>query len=426
MTYVWKFLAHLCRIITGLVFVFSGVAKGIDPIGGQTKLNDYLHAFGFSFSDGITLGLAMLLNLSEFIIGVALLTNSFMRVTSVFLLVFMFFFTSLTLYSALANPVSDCGCFGDAIKLTNWQTFFKNVFLLIPSLLLFYLRSTIAKSGARISEWTTIVTGSAIFVAFMWYNYSHLPIIDFRPYKVGTNIAEGMKIPEGMPQDEYDTRLFYEKDGIVKEYTLETYPWQDSTWKWVKTESVLVKKGYEPPIHDFSVILPDSTDITQQVLSDTSYTILFISYNLDKANKLALVKAGEFARYLSSHTQVKFYGLTSSPRNVIEQVQANFRIDFPFCQADETMLKTVIRSNPGYVLIHNGVVQAMWHYKALPRSNQFKGGLDSMLLNHYRTQSETLMLCVSVLIGLLVIVSSNQVIVKLIQKIRSFVSIRNK
>ena len=204
-----KFLLNICRILIGLVFIFSGFVKGIDPLGSDYKFTDYFNAFGMSWMNFSALFFSFLLSMAEFIIGICLFLNIKTKLASWGALLFMAVFTPLTLILAIKNPVTDCGCFGDALVLTNWETFFKNIILLVMVLLVFFNRNRF-KSIFNVLEQSVILTGSIIFMfCIEMYSYRHLPILDFRPYAVGANITEGMTIPEGAPHDEYSLSLIH-------------------------------------------------------------------------------------------------------------------------------------------------------------------------------------------------------------------------
>ncbi|MCK4630792.1 MAG: DoxX family protein, partial [Bacteroidales bacterium] len=226
------------RIVIGAIFVFSGFIKGIDLQGSAIKFDDYFVAFGMDFLIPASLPLATFMVSTEFIIGISLLFGYRTYWGAWGVLIFMAAFTPLTLGLALFNPVSDCGCFGDAIVLTNWQTFWKNVVLMIMVLLIFYHRKKFKPAYPAITDWSILVVIFVLFTGFSLYSYRHLPMIDFRPYNAGTNIPEKMKIPADAPVDEYETILIYEKNGIRKEFNLENFPWQDSTWSFVEQKSI--------------------------------------------------------------------------------------------------------------------------------------------------------------------------------------------
>jgi uncharacterized membrane protein YphA (DoxX/SURF4 family) len=377
-----KIIRTLCRMLTGIVFIFSGFVKGVDPLGFTYKIQDYFEAFHVEFLSRLALPLAIIAIAAELMIGLNLLTGLRIRFTSWLLLLFMSFFTVLTFILAIFNPVSDCGCFGDAVKLTNWQTFLKNVVLFIPTIIIFVQRKQFKRAHESMVEWSLVSAFILMGLLLSVYCYRNLPLIDFRPYSIGTNIPDKMKIPNGMPLDEYKTVLVYEKDGIQKEFSTANYPWQDSTWKWKETRQELVKKGYEPPIHDFVITSAGGYDITQDILQDTGYIFMIVSYDLKKANYKALQMLNTAAKEGSKNGN-RFVLLTSSSQDRIETYIETFRPAYDICTADPVTLKTVIRSNPGIVLIQHGTVLGIWsfrnfNYQSFQESSPLSASLNQM------------------------------------------------
>jgi hypothetical protein len=209
------------------------------------------------------------------------------------------------------------------------------------------------------------VITALLVVGFEFFNYTHLPLIDFMPYKVGKNIPEGMKIPEGSPRDEWEVLLYYEKDGEVKKFTAGNYPANDSTWKWVNTESKLVKQGYIPPIHDFSIRTPDDQDLTYDILEDPGYTFFLVSYDLKKAGTRNFDEINAIADFAASRG-IRFVALTGSVPEEYEAFKEKVRAGYPFYNTDPTTLKTMIRANPGLMLIKGGTVMGKWNHRHLP------------------------------------------------------------
>ena len=324
-----KTLLSISRLIAGAVFIFSGFVKAVDPMGSFYKFNDYFTAFHIQFLEPIALPLAVTLSSLEFLIGISMLIGYRYRIASWALLLFMVFFTILTLMLALTNPVSDCGCFGDAIVLTNWQTFIKNIILLPFVIFIFIYRKSINPSYPASSEWIYLSVFAVLIIGFQIHALRHLPLLDFRPYKTGTNIPEKMVIPEGAPGNEYKTYLYYEKDGVVKEFNEENFPWQDSTWKFVDSKNVLVRKGYEPPVHDFSVTDRNGDDITDMLLKDPGYSMLLIAGKIKEADETGLQRANDLAA-LCAGNNCKFYCLTASSGKEIYEVKSALMLDYDF------------------------------------------------------------------------------------------------
>lgn len=357
-----KLLRDACRFIIGIVFIFSGTVKAIDPLGTVYKFQDYFQAFHLSFLKEFSLPLTIILCTLEFIAGFSLLLNIRQKAGLVIVLLLMVVFTPLTFILALTNPVTDCGCFGDAVHLTNWQTFLKNIILLIPFIYLFITRNEIAPGSSKTRSWIIISIASTAFILFIFYNLRYLPVIDFLPYKTGTYIPDKMKMPEGSQGDKYKTTLVYQKDGRKQEFTLETYPANDTTWKFVEQKSVLISKGYQPPIHDFSITTVSNEDITNQILSSEKPVLLMISKKLKEADP-DLLRAGINKGYYCMGNLIDFYLVTASGS---DEVRTYGNGIITFCFGDETTLKTMIRSNPGYILLRKGTIIGKWSWANMP------------------------------------------------------------
>ncbi|MCD4769545.1 MAG: DoxX family protein [Bacteroidales bacterium] len=367
-----KQLRTISRIIAGLVFIFSGISKGIDPLGSMYKFIDYFTAFGFNSVEELSFFLGIVLCGAEFLIGFAILTNIRVREASWGLLIFMAGFTPLTLYLSIANPVEDCGCFGDAIHLTNWQTFYKNIFISIFVLIVFIERKKYRIIAPLKTEWFTLLLTGIVFILFVSYNYKYLPIVDFRPYKTGTNIMEDMTYPDNAPVDEYEVLLIYMKDGEKKEFTLENYPSDDTSWVFTDQKSTLISRGYTPPIYDFSLVDQYGVDLTIPILNDPGITILMMSTKLSDATSNNLEQGFETG-FESLAAGINFYIVTSSSPDDISRYENGLT----FLSVDETTLKTIVRANPGYLLLNKGVVIKKWSASTLPDKDNFIGVIEN-------------------------------------------------
>ena len=369
-----KVMWHVARVLLGLVFIFSGFVKGIDPWGSAYKFTDYFNAWGMESLTSFSFTLGVLLSALEFVTGVALLVNVFISFFSRIALIFMAFFTALTLYIAIYNPVTDCGCFGDALVLTNWETFYKNIFFLALALVILFFREKYNPKYSAIIP--AILAGATLFVYayFVNYSYNHLPIIDFRPYKIGSNIPDGMIVPDDAPKDIYENIFYYKnkETGKEKKFTEENYPWQDTlTWEFASMDSKQIQKGYEAPIHNFTIETPDGEDIKDFFLYDENYTFMLVCYNLDKAslsNFAAINELSEFAL----NENFNFFGLTSTSFGESEQFRVDNNVSFEFFNCDEITLKTIVRSNPGLVLLKNGTIIDKWHFNDIPTVDEFE------------------------------------------------------
>ena len=357
-----KVVANLCRLVLAVVFIFSGFVKAVDPLGTQYKMGDYLEAMhlGGLAPDIALLGLSVLLAATEFCLGIFLLFAIQRRLASRLSLLLMLVMTPLTLWLALTNAVGDCGCFGDAVVLTNWQTFWKNAVLLTAAAIVARWPKEMFRFVSESNQWI-VINYSVLFILIIsgWSLYD-LPQFDFRPYHVGANIMKGMEIPEGAEQPAFETTFILEKDGTQREFTLEDYP--DSTWTFVDSKTVQTKQGYVPPIHDFSIVTTEGDDITEEVLDDEGYTF---PPHLEEADDSRLDLINEFYEYAHEH-DYPFYCLTASNQKAMERWRDMTGADYPFCQTDETTLKTIIRSNPGLMLLKGGTVIRKWSHNNLP------------------------------------------------------------
>ncbi len=351
-------ISHIARTLLGLVFIFSGVVKAIDPLGTTYKIEDYLKAFGGFFTELMPLAetAAFCLIVIELTLGVCMVLHIKTEWTSWISLAFYCVMTPLTLYIALTNPVSDCGCFGEALILTNWQTFWKNVMLMLLVVILL-----ITKKYTR-PFWTwpfelgiTLLTIGGT-LGFMFRTLNHLPVKDFRPYKIGNNIPELMEYPEDAEADAYQITFVYKKDGVEQEFTLENYPKNDSTWTFVDQKSVLVKKGYEPPIHDFELMTMDYEDMTYAILESEEPVTLVIMYDLAKTDRTCLDRLGQLGE--------PCYYVTGSGEADIEQFCEEMGLGMDkFLSCDPVTLKTIVRANPGVIVLEEGTIIDKYNLK---------------------------------------------------------------
>lgn len=417
-----KGILFVSRVLAGSVFIISGLVKANDTVGFGIKLEEYFSAevLNLEFLIPLALPFAILMCIAEIVIGLALLAGLTMRLTSWLALLLTVFFGFLTFYSAFFNKVTDCGCFGDAIHFTPWQSFAKDMVLMAFVLPIFYWRKTIRVNqspqdfvffGASMLyiglfsiyvldwtfpiffalglfaltlaltsflqgsmvEWLIIGLSSVLSLLFSYYTYSHLPDKDYRPYAIGKSITDQMVIPPDKQGDVYETTFVYKNvsSGEEKTFNQDNYPWDDSTWVWVSTENILVKKGYEPPVHDFVITDETGLEIQDDVLADENYSFLVISSDVTRAKSEAMNAINAFTAAAESDGKM-VYGLTASLYDDLEPWRHENQVAITFYSADETMLKTVIRSNPGVILLKQGVVINKWHYNDLPNYESLK------------------------------------------------------
>ncbi len=482
-----KILANVFRIILGIVFVFSGFVKLVDPFGVQYKFVDYFLAMGLDFLQPTALFFGTLMPLLEFFIGNLLLFNLKPKLGVWGVLLFMSIFFPLTLWSAITNPVHDCGCFGEALILSNWETFAKNSVLIVLAIIVFTYRHKFKPSLPDVLQWLSaaLVVGVAVWLSL--FSIKHLPVIDFRPYRIGKNITEGMEIPESEINNvpEYKTTLVYKntKTDKTQEFDLNNIPEGDE-WQWLETKNKLIKEGYVPPIHDFSIStmpisgktssknvetsgsqidseslyevefqfenngktesffidnlptgdwvyarlisdknmlaenviltyeqngetseytlfdIPDETwtfveatyyndtdsgtatnntaeDITDLVLNDKGYSFLLVSYDIAKASTVNKEKINQLYDFATGNNMA-FYCLTaSSEEDVLKYIEKTGAM-YSFYNVDAITLKTIVRSNPGLVLIKEGTVLNKWSISDVPDVENFNRQLMGM------------------------------------------------
>ncbi len=378
---------NIGRLLMAATFIFSGYVKAIDPLGTQYKLTDYLQAMGIGslLPEWTLLVGAVLLAALEFSLGIFLLFAIRRHLVSRIVLALMSIMTLLTLWIVIANPVKDCGCFGDAVVLSNGQTFIKNIILLAIALMLLKWPTSMVRFVSKKTQWIVINYTVIFALALSAWSLWDLPLFDFRPYHVGANIAQGMKIPQGALQPQFETTFILEKNGQQKEFTLDNYP--DSTWTFVDSKTVQTAEGYVPPIHDFS-IQDNKTgeDITQEVLNDTGYTFLLISPTLAYADDSNFGRIDQIYEFAQDYGY-RFICLTASSDKDIAKWQDITGAEYPFYTTDATTLKTMIRSNPGLMLLHHGTIIQKWSHNKLPQPEELNQPLEKSALGKMPSDS---------------------------------------
>ena len=380
---------NVCRFVLAATFIFSGYVKAIDPLGTLYKLKDYAAAMSLNglLPDWALVGVAIALGALEFALGVFMLFAVRRHVVSRITLAFMTAMTVLTLWIFVADPVKDCGCFGDALKLTNGETLLKNIVLSACAALVAWRPVDMARFISRSNQWIVRYYTVAYIVITSVYCLYTLPIFDFRPYHVGMNIKQGMEIPEGAEQPEFESTFLLRKNGETREFTLDNYP--DSTWEYVDTRTVQTKKGYEPPIHDFALTSCDTgEDITEQVLTKKGYTFLLVSPRLAVADDSNFGDIDQIYEY-AEENGIDFYCVTASANGEIERWRDLTGAEYQFCNADETTLKTMIRSNPGLMLLKDGTIIGKWSHNALPQTDDLTAPLQQLTIGKAQNDSTT-------------------------------------
>ena len=372
------FIVNLCRMALALTFILSGYVKAIDPLGTQYKLNDYAAAMHLSeyIPDWLTLTGAIALAMTEFALGIFMLFAIRRHLVSRLMTAMMVMMTLITVWIFIANPVKDCGCFGDAIKLTNGETLLKNIVLLAAAIVTAMRPLDMARLISKSNQWIVTNYTLVYIVCTSLYCLYALPTFDFRPYHIGADIKKGMKIPEGAEQPEFETTFILKKNGQTREFTLDNYP--DSTWEFVDSKTIQTRQGYEPPIHDFSLTdTKTGEDITDNVLSHKGYTFLLISRSLAYADDSNFGDIDQIYEYASEHN-IPFYCVTASTDSDINRWRDLTGAEYPFCTADETTLKTIIRSNPGLLLLKDATIIGKWSHNQLPDPDELTASPDKL------------------------------------------------
>ncbi len=371
-----NFLSRLLpfiRIFLGLVFIFSSVVKGIDPVGTSYRVQDYLLVYGWTSLVPYALWIAFLVIFSEFLIGISFLLKIFIRTASGAILLMLMFFTVVTYLDARFNMVTDCGCFGDAVKLTNWQTFYKNIVLILLSVLFLWgNRKSWRKKPKFLPQFLMLTFLGAGFLGFMFYNLNHLPVVDFRNWKTGRNMTSDT-------MQKVKTYVVYrnKKTREKKEFLFPRYPWKDTAW--MRRWTFVSQRTVAPPsVRKYNLIIEDSlgNDRTKAIIDNPGFQFILVSFDMSRADEEGLKRASALSDFLSKKG-ISMVLVTATDQRTVKQIEARYGLRIPVFQADETDLKAMIRSNPGLLLLHHGVILKKWHYHDFPGSRQIKKFLTS-------------------------------------------------
>lgn len=367
-------LVWVARILVGLLFIFSGLIKINDPLGFSYKLEEYFEVFHITFLNSLALTLSIILCSLEIILGFALLIGVRAKSVAWGLLLLIIFFAFLTFYSAYFQVVQTCGCFGDAIPLTPWQSFSKDLVLLLLIIVLFVNRRNIQPLFAPKTGDNFLIAITVISIGFGLYTYNFSPVIDFLPYKIGANIPDEMKTPPGAKPDEYELtyNLKNKKTGEKKVMTnteyLKTNIWKDNNWEVIgQPESRLVKKGFTPKIRDLAIQDAQGNDYTKELLTNPYNNIVIVAYDLNKTDDEAIGRLNAMAINLAQSFNTRTVMLTSNSHQFTEAYSKQHHLMFEIFYADGVPLKTMVRANPGVLLLKNGTVVNKWHYHSMPK-----------------------------------------------------------
>jgi len=373
-----SFIIWGIRLLVSLLFIFSGLIKANDPIGFAYKLVEYFEVFNLQFLNDYSVAIAIFICSLEIILSALLLFGFWSKKIIWGLLLLIVFFTFLTFYSAFFEVVSSCGCFGDAIPLTPWQSFTKDILLLILIGILFYYKGQI--KPLIDDQYTQYILTTGIIVISIGigvYTYNFLPVIDFLPYKVGNNLPALMTVPEGELLDEYETtyvlanKVTKETKKVSDKVYLQDELWKDESWEIVdEPETRLIKEGYQVPISDLMISDNDGIDHTDEVIENPDYNLIIVAYDMYKTNKVGLQKLNEIAKSVAEDYRIRTVLLTASSSQTVEEVTSDLDLYMEVFYADAVPLKSMVRSNPGLILLKDGKVIKKWHFHVLPTAEK--------------------------------------------------------
>lgn len=362
-----RILTQISRILVGVLFILSGFIKANDTIGFSYKLVEYFEVFHTPVFVDYAVGLAMIICIFEIMVGVVLLIGAYSKLNAWLLLLMILFFTWLTGYSALTGKVTDCGCFGDAIKLKPVQSFIKDLVLLVFILIIFIGQQHIKPLFNRSIQTISIGVSLLVTTAFTLYTYMFLPRIDFLPYKAGNNLKALMTRPEGAPTDSFQMVFVYEKDGKQLELGMDQLGQIDETYKFVDRKDKLIREGYKVPVFDFKLYEEVSgVEYTDSLINDSmGYRLIIVQKDIHESiggtgSQLAalttpFIEAGN-----------KVWGLTATPNREVEPYRHEYQLMYPYYMMDLTPLKSIVRSNPGVVLMKGNTIVKKWSGYAIP------------------------------------------------------------
>jgi len=372
-----EILLWISRIFVGLLFIFSGLIKANDPMGFGFKLQEYFHVFKTSFLNDYSTYIAIAICALEIIFGVLLILGIAGRKVAWGLLLLIIFFTFLTFYSAFFEVVTSCGCFGDAIPLTPWESFGKDLVLLAFILVIFIKRDKIKPLIAS-SFTNNLFTFLTIVVAFGIgiYTMCFLPFVDFLPYKVGANIPQLMQLPEGAEMDEYEIiytlkhKQSNEEQKVTDKEYMDQKIWEDENWEIVgEPISKLLKKGYQVPISDLIISDADGNDVTQEIITNPYYNFVVTSVDVTKMSPvdlLALDKMNQTIHDIGTENNIRAVLLTASSADDVKYISEQLDLVFEIFYVDAVPLKSMVRSNPGIMLLQNGNIINKWSKLSFP------------------------------------------------------------
>lgn len=366
-----KITTQISRILVGVLFILSGFIKANDTIGFSYKLVEYFEIFNLHFFVDYAVGLAMFICIFEIMVGVALLLGAYTAPNMWLLLLMIIFFTILTGYSAITHKVTDCGCFGDAIKLKPFESFMKDVVLLVLIVIMFFGQFYIAPIFNKTV--TAIAMGVALLVTtfFTFNTYMFLPKIDFLPYKVGNDIKEQMTLPPNAKKDSIAMVFIYEKDGKQVELGVNDIGIVDDSYKFIDRKDKVIVEGDKPPIPDFRLFNADGEDFTDSLLNQKGFKMILVQTDVKKSRKGTEISLSNLA-LMCKQAGIPFWALTNTSLTEVEPYRHENQLAFAYFNMDATPLKSMVRSNPGLLLLKDNVVIKKWSAYGIPTFDKVK------------------------------------------------------
>lgn len=363
---IFTVATNVCRFALALVLAVSGFVKAVDPVGAMHKMKEYMALFSVDVPSGDwAMFFAIVQAAMEFLLGVFLLTGVYRKFVSAAAPLLMTFFTLLTLFIYANSSVDDCGCFGEAVTLTNGETLAKNVLLLLLSVAVFLGRKRFVYNVSSRCRWMVTIYSIFYIAVVQVMSLSHLPVIDFSRYAIGTDLR---RLAQGTP-DEYMVYYTYERDGETMELPENEVP--DSTWTCVSSRAEVVRQGKKPIVGDFSIVdWEEDYDAAEEMLADTGYVCFIVIERLETASVSRVDKINDLYDYCLEN-DIPFYAATASDNDEIELWRKRTGAEYPLYWSDEALLNRIIRANPGMLLLKNGVIAGKWNVADLPSIETF-------------------------------------------------------
>ncbi len=359
-----KIITQISRILVGVLFILSGLIKANDTLGFSYKLLEYFEIFKLTFFDPYAVPISMFICIFEIVSGVALLLGIFNRLNSWLLLLMIVFFTILTGYSAITHKVTDCGCFGDAIKLTPMQSFNKDLVLMLLILIIFFNNKYINPLFNSVISNIALFFAFFVSTAFTIYTYMFLPVIDFLPYKKGNDIKALSTLPIDAPKDSITMVFVYEKNGQQFEFTPASIP-DDTNYHFVRRDDKIIREGAKAPIHDFKVSDEYGSDFTDSLFSSDGYKLILVQTKIEETRSAIGTQIESLAKECVDN-HIEFWALTASNLEVAKVYKNQYHLPFTYYNMDATPLKSMARSNPALILLKKSTVIKKWSAYSLP------------------------------------------------------------